>query len=189
MNKKLYFNIVFYIVGSFLLATLFIIVGLNFFKDARVFEKPVAVAVEDTSVQPSADNGSDGTDDYKTIKYQRAADAVGDSTDYGEAIPKATPDKAASAKKANGIKVEVLNYTGNKKLADEIKTTLEAGGFEVSIVSEKTDTHVSTSIIERNDKKAGLEVQKVLKAGKVVKWADPKSKFDVTVRLGGDYLP
>ena len=186
MNKKLYFNIVFYIVGTFVLATICIIVGLNFFKDARVFEKSVAVAVADTVVQPSTANGSDGTDDYKTIKYQRAADAVGDSNDYGEAIP---PDKASSAKKLKGIKVEVLNYTGNKKLADEIKTTLEASGFEVSIVSEKTDKHVSTFIIERNDKKAGLEVQKVLKAGKVAKMADPKSKFDVTVRLGEDYLP
>lgn len=46
-----------------------------------------------------------------------------------------------------------------------------------------------TIIIERNDKKLGAEIKKIIKVGKIVKKVDPKYGFDVTIVLGTDYIP
>ena len=87
------------------------------------------------------------------------------------------------------VKVEIVNYTGQKNIAEELKLTFEASGFEASIVNFKANKDEKTTIIERTNKKVGLEVQKILKAGKIMTAIDPKSKFDVTLKIGEDYKP
>lgn len=185
MNKKLYFNLVFYLIGTFVVIFMGIIMTYNFAKDARVFQKSIVTASEDTkpgtvNVGTQPEETAEQTAGFGTIKYERTpGSAVEETKDYGEDIP------AKTAK----IKVEVINYTSIKKLAEDIRTTLEASGYDVSAGNGKSDKPMKTMIVERNDKKSGAEIQKILKAGTVVRWPDSKSRFDVTVIIGDDYRP
>ncbi|MCX7922212.1 MAG: LytR C-terminal domain-containing protein [Clostridia bacterium] len=177
MNKKLYFSVIFYIIGSFILIFMGINVASNFARDARVFEKSIAKAEKDNSIKlPDKSSVSQGTSE-KMVKIPESKDSV-DSKNGNKATPKPML-----------IKVEVINYTGINKLAEEIRYTLEANGFQVSAGNGKSNKFVTTAIIERNDKKAGIEVQKVIKIGKIKKELTPGSRFDVTVILGDDYKP
>lgn len=186
MNKKLFFNIIFFTVGTFIIVVCSVILSLNFFKDAKIFQKAVVAAVVEKPAASPVDKNLQQEepvkkdDEYKTIQYKRDPSAeVQDATQYDEkTIPK-----------ANKIKVQVVNYTDIKKLAEEIRTTLEASGYEVSSGNAKSNTPMKTLIVEKNDKKAGAEIHKILKAGKVVKWPDAKSRFDVTVIIGDDFKP
>ncbi|MCR4434673.1 MAG: LytR C-terminal domain-containing protein [Clostridiales bacterium] len=178
MNKKLFFNMVFFIVGTFMVVLMATIVALNFARDARIFQKAVVTAtVEDTS-KPAEEGGPD---DFKTVQYKRAEEPAQAKTD--------TKNEEGTSPKPEKIKVEVINYTNVKNLAEEVRATLEASGYSVSAGNKKTNSPQSTLIVERNDKKAGEGIQKILKAGKVVKWADPNSKYDVTVIIGDDFKP
>lgn len=189
MNVKLFFRLIFYIIGTFIVLFFGIIVVSNFVKDARIFAKPIVTA-QAQAVQKIPEVAQDSTDDeVKTLKYKRAADAMGSEEDFGEEGPKTKTSPNNSSGSAIKIKVEIVNYTGLKSIAEELKTTLEAAGFEAGVVNYKANKSKRTSIIERNSKKLGVEVQKVLNIGQVVKAIDPKSKVDVTLIVGEDYKP
>ncbi len=187
MNRKLFFNLVFIIAGSFLLLAMGSIVTANFVKDARVFQKSVATIKEDTTVKtpvPTKNPSEEEKDDeMKTLTYERPPEQKVEKKDYGEAMPN-TGDAGKTK-----IKVEVINFSGIKNLAEEIKTTLEANGYEVSAGNGSSNEPMKTMIIERNDKKAGAAIQGILKGGTVSKWPDPASRFDVTIKIGDDYKP
>ena len=191
MNKKLYFNLVFLIAGTFVFLTMSIIVGMNFFKDARIFQESVATAVQDPVAKSPVQNPSNvkepEKEDYDTFKYKRAPGVIVVNKDPGEEGP--LPKVENTKEKKEKYKVEVINYSGIKNLAEEIKSTLEASGYEVSAGNGRSNQPVKTIIIDRNDKKAGAEIQKILKAGTVTKWPDPRSRYDVTVKIGDDYRP
>ncbi|MCX7841898.1 MAG: LytR C-terminal domain-containing protein [Clostridia bacterium] len=200
MDRKLYFNLVFLITGSFLVITMGIIVTMNFFKDSRVFQKDVPVAVQETASKPSAEKPQVSekdkeTEDYETLKYKRSPGVLTENTAKGKNVPDPMKDEGPpvnhqdDARLKEKISVEVINYSGIKNLAEEIKSTLEASGYEVSAGNGKSSQPVKTIIIERNDKKAGAEIQKILKAGTVTKWPVANSRFDVTVKIGDDYKP
>jgi len=187
MNRKFIFNIAFFAAGTFIVIMICTIVLLNFFKDARIFQKN-AVAVEtvkENTVQEKKEQPQEEKQDAnqeQTVKFQKRdygekETEPRDNTDYGEDIPK------------KKIRVEIVNYTGNAKIANEVASTLKAGGFEVSVTELKPDPEKKTVIIERNDRKAGSAVLDILKAGKVIKAPDPKSKYDVTLSIGDDYRP
>jgi hypothetical protein len=178
MNKKLYFNIVFYIVGSFILITLGIIVAMNFSSDAKIFERSVAKTNKDKSIQTQAKPTSTAKVEEKNLKDTAPVEKT-----------KTSGAKTEDTAKAQKIKVEVINYTGIKKLTEDIRTTLEADGFDVSTGNDSSNKLVTTEIIDRNDKKAGIEIQKVLKIGRLTKEYDAGSRYDVTVVLGDDYKP
>lgn len=186
MNKKLFFNIVFLISGSFILISMVIIVSMNFMKDARLFQPSVAAVVEDKTAQAPKDSPRE--DEVKnTIRYDKEPVPIVDKKNFEEDAAKENNDKTSKDK--NKIKVEVINYTGIKNLAEEVKETLEARGYEVSAGNGKSNQPISTIIIERNDKKAGEDIHKIIKAGTVTRWPDPKSRFDVTIKIGDDYMP
>lgn len=189
MNGKLFSVMVFYIVGTFIILIFGFIIITNFTKDARLFARPVVAAQADTSVTkvPEVKEETEN-DDVKTLKYKRAEDAKVSYKDAGEDLSKSNKFNETSTG-GNKVRIEIVNYSGLKNVAEEIKTTLEAAGFEASVVNYKANKNEKTSIIERNNKKAGLEVQKVLNAGKIVTAIDPKSKFDVTLVIGEDYKP
>lgn len=190
MNGKLFSIMVFYIVGSFIILVFGFIILMNFSKDGRLFAHPVVAVEADTSgTKVTEINQADNNDDdVKTLKYKRAADAKGSGEDFGEDLPKT---KKFSDTSTGGIKikVEIVNYTGLKNIPEEIKTTLEAAGFEASIVNYKANKNEKTTLIERSNKKAGAEVQKVLNVGKILTEVDTKAKFDVTLIIGEDYKP
>lgn len=185
MNKKLYFNIVFYILGTCILAVLGVVVTVNFAKDARIFDNIAAKEQKSIALKPSPAGTGNQSIEEKTIQYR--------ATDYGreEVKPKVTPrDYGESIPPlSKKTRVEVINYTGIKKLAEDMKTTLEASGFVVAAGNAKSNKFVVTEIIERNDKKTGEGLRKIIRAGIIKKEYDPKSKFDVTVILGDDYKP
>jgi hypothetical protein len=188
MNGKLFSKMVFFIVGTFIIFIFGFIIISNFAKDARLFAKPIVAAEEDTSglkVPISTDDA--GTDENKTIKYTRAPDAKESNKDFGEGLPNSK--YAATSTGGTKVKIEIANFTGSKNLSNELKMSLEAAGFEVSILSCKENKNEKTTIIERNNKKVGLEVQKVVKAGKIITAIDAKSKFDITLIIGEDYRP
>ena len=179
MNLKLYFKLVFYITGTFIAGLMLVIMTLNFFRDARVLQKP-SFAVE---------NG-----ETKTLKYKKPSST--------EEKPKKEPAREAAkepekknepvennVKSNEKLRIEVLNYSGMDELTSEVVSTLNAMGYEASGRNERTDLEITTLIIERNDKGAGAEVQKAIKAGKVVKWPDAASSFDMTVKIGSDFRP
>ncbi|MCX7710088.1 MAG: LytR C-terminal domain-containing protein [Clostridia bacterium] len=192
MNKGKFFNIVFMLTGTFILVTLIVIVSLNFVKDARIFQESVATAVQDPEAKtdkPAAQKAGNGDkDDGKQDPKISGTIKIEKSVKPEETEPKKTTEPAKDEKKEK-VKVEVINYSGIKRVAEDIKTTLEASGYEVSAGNEKSNKPVRTEIIERNDKKAGAAIQKILKIAPVTKAPDPTSRFDVTIRIGDDYKP
>ncbi|MDP4093643.1 MAG: LytR C-terminal domain-containing protein [Bacillota bacterium] len=181
MNKKLYLRLVYFLSGTFVIAFMLIIVGVNFFKDSRILHPASGpkTAVHNTAVK-TATTQADG-DNFDTYKYERNKDAEPSKTNQkgNRATESGLPDK---------INVEVINRSTNKKLTEAVKSTLEAGGFVVSAGNDN-NTSVSTLIIERNDTKSGTAVRNVLKTGRIIKEPDSKSRFDVTVIIGDDYNP
>jgi hypothetical protein len=185
MNKKLYLNLVLFIVGSFIIIITGSIITSNFLKDARIFARPVVEAKAEVDAKVSEIKEEN---DEKTIKYQRAADAKGSKVDIGEDIPKKKNNTEATTASTK-VKIEVFNYTGIKSAGEDVKKTLEAAGFSIELKEQKADKNVKTEIVERNSKKLGKDVQEVLNAGKIIVAIDSKSKFDVTLKIGNDYKP
>ena len=82
MNKKLFFNVLFIGVGSFVVFAMAAIIGLNFVKDSRLLagysEKQQAVNTEPqpTPIKARANETVDIEGNTGTVKYERAKDAV-----------------------------------------------------------------------------------------------------------------
>lgn len=252
MNKKLYFNLIFIIAGSFVMLIMASIVVVNVAKDSRIFAKneqavaqatptPKPTATPKATQQPSSTNKPSTTLVFvrETPQPQKPKVDSGESmvipsispaetsTPVPTTVPTTpgagTPSPGASPAAGPGvtptpkagtpspdpvktpvptpaqttpkpevqvvgkIKVEVINYTDKKALAELVRASLEAEGYEVSTLNSDTIKPVKTEILERNDKNAGAAVRGVIKVGKVTKAADPGSRYDVTVILGDDF--
>lgn len=251
MNKKKFADFVFLVTGSFIILVMTIIVTVNFFKDGKIFEKPVIAAVDEktgNSDSKTTENNKDvivqPDNSDKTFVYRRPYDPPKPVQDFGESIPKPTQTPlidygegippAMNAEKAatpaptptstptititgvpkqqgnsdatvkdstpkpsetpgtpattDKIKVEVISYSSSKDIVEIVRAKLEAAGYEVSAGNAPPTTKaVKSEIIERNDKKAGSEVKKVVNAGTISKQPDPSSRFDVTVIIGDDF--
>ncbi|MCX7745668.1 MAG: LytR C-terminal domain-containing protein [Clostridia bacterium] len=179
MKKGSAFNRIFYTVGTIILIVMFTFVAVNFARDSRVLQGDTFASVKPS--EKKAPEIKEESDNFETYTYEKKNDP---KEETGKSAPKPTP-----AMKPKDIKVEVINYTGIKKLAESIRVTLEASGFVVSAGNEKSTKPVKTEIIERNDKKAGTMVKNILKVGTIRKEYDPRTRFDVTVIIGDDYKP
>jgi|GEM_PF-1135872 len=197
MNKRLFFNTVFMIIGTFLLVAMGLIVAVNFRKDARILQQPLLAAVSDKGEKGGSADSDENQVGYKTFKYTKPLSPENKNAAKTEATKQAATKKDDEAgkgenstmPKAETIKVEVVNCTEIKDLGEEVASTLKAAGYEVSFRDEASKTPVSTAIIDKSGKNVAEEVQKILKAGVVAKQPDPKSEFDVTVVIGSDFRP
>ena len=186
MRKKSVLDRIFILVGTLILIVVGAVVVINFVRDARVFEQSSLETAGGIQNKTMSDN-STKADEYKTLKYNKpeAASETKTSDSKDNAVK-----KEESAVKEVAIKIEIINYTGIMNLAEEVKGMLEAGGFQVvSARDEKSVTPIVTTIVERKDGEAGIEVKKVLKVGQIIKRFDSKAAFDITVKIGSDYNP
>lgn len=183
MSKKNFFGTAFTIAGTIVLIFIGIIVAINFRQDSRIFQEPLLSVIND---KKEAGGDADKEDGFKTLKYKKTAEPAPKKSPPQEKKQEST---AAAGTEVSKIKVEVINYTGMKNLTEDISSTLKAGGFEVAARTENSGTPVATEIIDRDDGEAGLEIQKLLKAGKLVKMPDPKPTYKVTVKIGHDFVP
>jgi len=175
---------VFYLAGTILIGVMLVIVSINFVRDARLLQLPAFAFEKGKPVKPGNTAAPKGGDEYQTLQYRKhSSDTEKGATKTGT---KTTVKKPPVQQK---IKVEIVNYTNVKGLAEMVGGTLEAAGYLVHCRNEKPDPSVTTLIIERNDKNCGSGIRKLLKAGGIVKGADSASKFDVTVRIGNDFKP
>lgn len=193
MNKKLYFNLIFLIAGSFIVLSLATIVTANFIKDSRLLGKNETVG-ETTPIPTQAPKSTQASGTNKkpeTINYQREIIITKPKVDHGEDMnkPVASPTPAPESTKTEKYKIEVINCTGAKNVAEDVRKLFEAAGFEVSAGNGPSDKPVKTEIIDRNDKNASVEIRQILKIGKVSKVIEANSIYDATIIIGEDYLP
>lgn len=199
MNKKLYLNLIYLLTGSFIVLIMGSIITFNFIKDSRMLGSNLA-AVIDTDQPSQSSKTAQNQDPSKkpgTISYQREVIVSKPKVELGEDIqsnkptpsPTVTPTPQLDPSKQEKIRVEVINRTGAKYAAEDLRKLLIQSGFEASAANGPTDKPIKTEIIDRNDKNASIEVKKVIKIGKISKQVDPNSKYDVTVIIGDDYLP
>ncbi len=195
MAKKVFWNNLFLIIGSFIVFVVLYFIIVNFIKDARIFGKETAIMVDDSTPKPSPNNTEDF---YKTYKYQRTVDTANTTVETKKPTVKPTrtvtpqPQPVTStplATQVRKISVEVINYTGIKNLAEEVRQTLEASGYEVSAGNATSKSPISTQIIERTYQQVGAQLKNILKIGKRKKILDPNSRFDATIILGDDFNP
>lgn len=191
MNKRLLLNLIYLLTGSFLVLIMGSVVTYNFVKDSRLLGNSTVASEAAGTSQPSGTvQNQDSGKQPGTINYRRevvVSKPKIDGEDMNKTTPTATPTPDPS--KLEKIKVEVINRTGAKYAAEDVRKLLAAAGFEVSAANGPSDKPVKTEIIDRNDKNAGAEVKKVLKIGKVSKQVEPNLKYDVTVIIGDDFLP
>jgi hypothetical protein len=84
--------------------------------------------------------------------------------------------------------VEVLNATGQQGLARVGTRALRRGGLDVVFFGNADTTADSTRlIVRRGSRDLGVDVQKILGAGKVEIALDSTRRVDVTVLLGADW--
>ncbi|HEX9063040.1 MAG TPA: LytR C-terminal domain-containing protein [Clostridia bacterium] len=186
MNRKLFLKLVFMITGSFIVIAMTIIVAVNFVNDSRLFQKSASSAPatkNEKSASAPQESTVESTDENKTYQYNRAPGMDIESDEH-----KNTP-KPTDNKKQEKIKVQVINYSGTRGLAELVKSTLEASGYEVSAANESTNKPVRTMIIDLKNKKAGSDILKILKVGTVGSETSLASKFDVLVKIGDDFKP
>ncbi|EPR09263.1 LytR C-terminal domain-containing protein [Ruminiclostridium papyrosolvens] len=167
MSKFIKF--VFYAVGTFLLLFSSIIVGANFYRDSGVFDKKV-VEVKKQPVKPAPASKTPG----KIIVDSKP-------------VEDSAKDTAETTKKSGKTTVQVVNCTGKKGLAGEVKTMLVAQGFEASA---ETGNIQSTSqiIVRKKGIKTGT-ISNMLKISKVSEEIQAEPNFDITIILGNDYNP
>lgn len=251
MNKKLYFNLVFFIMGTFVVLTMGTIIGMNFVKDSRLLAKPViAQNIPESTPQPTPmkakknetnqTEGSNGTFVYKrdpipvtTPKPAASPTPAPDlpdrkpidsntpkpATPDPSATPEGTPDSTAKpdvtpTPGATGtpgstnppensgtpkpeaspkdvvterVKVEVVNRTADKNLAEKVRKKLEDAGFEVSAGNDPSIGNVRTEIIIKKDNPEAQKIKNFINASKTSIQIDANSKYDVSVIIGDDY--
>ena len=184
MKKKLFLNLVFTFVGTFIIIFIGSIVTFNFIKDSRVFAASPQLAAKPQAKTTTA-NAKTYTDNGKDQQYERTFDTgVNSTTDNGK-LP--TTTETVDTKKQDKIKVDIINYTGISNLAEEIRAQLEALGYDVSAGNGTSYQAVETVIIEKSIKANGSEIQDIIKAGRVVKFLDASSRFDIVIKIGDDY--
>lgn len=169
MSKFLKFT--FYAVGTFLLLFSSIIVGANFVKDSGVFDKKI-VEVKKQPAKPAPASSTPG----KIIVDTKPVDEPAKDT-----------APATTTKKSGKTVVQVINSTGKKGLAGDVRTMLEAQGFDAS--AETGNLQGSSQIIIRKKGVKAGTISSMLKISQVSEELQPDSKYDITVILGKDYNP
>ncbi len=164
-----FIKFVFYAVGTFLLLFSSIIVGANFYKDSGVFDKKV-VEVKKQPVKPAPASKTPG----KIIVDSKP-------------VEDSAKDTAETTKKSGKTTVQVLNCTGKKGLAGEVKNMLVAQGFEASAETGKIQS-ASQIIVRKKGLKTGA-ISNMLMISKVTQEIQAEPKYDITIILGNDYNP
>ena len=181
MNKKLFLEIVFLSVGSFILIFLGTVVTINFFKDSRIFAKPSTAIVTEPSpkktsgntnstAKPNASTGTNKqTGTFVYVKPSLSPTPSQSPKTSTSPSPSGTAKSSASPTNSSGntpgntptnrIQIELINYTGFNNIRNQMKMTLEMGGFDVYLVNTAGQS-ATTQIIERSSKNAGPEVGK-----------------------------
>ncbi len=255
MNKKLFFNIIFLCVGTFIVLSMATIIGMNFTRDSRfIADKTGKSAVENTPApQPSpvqTASDEEGGSGGGTYVYTREKDAVAKtptpkptltptptpglpsvkpadsatpspgttaspspgstntpspgkpaspSPDGGSGaentpkpdketpVPDETPADAVETKASAGIMVEIVNCTGRKNLAENVRKKLEGAGYVVSAGNAPSIDPVSSQIFIRKEGADTKGVQSLLNIGRVSSKPITGSKYHITVIIGDDY--
>mgnify|MGYP000880261047 FL=1 len=170
-----YFEHVFLLFGTIVIIVMSLVVAVNFTRDSRIFAKEKAVVEQKAAVEPKKEVQSPVPEETKAPV----------STDEPKEKKSAS---SGSEKKTTAIKVEIINSTGKSGEGTRLGNTLKSSGLNV--VSVKSGKFTSaTKVIERNNKGYGDDVIKLIKIGKLSKELIKNSSVDVTIILGGDYLP
>lgn len=194
MNIGRFFSFMFILSGTIIFIAMSIIITMNFKKDARLYQERVATAVQDVETNAAAENQNKkivvDTDSKKsdTAAKEKQPETKVENTN-GVSVESEKKDEEVGESPVEKIKVEVVNFSGIKRVAEQIRSTLEASGYEVSAGNDKSSNFVRTEIIDKNGKNAGEAIQQLLKIGPVKKVPDPTSRFDVTIIIGDDYKP
>lgn len=88
-----------------------------------------------------------------------------------------------------GASIHVINYTEQKRLAEEIRTKLEGYGFVVSSGNGSSLKYMSSAIVEKKEDVSGEELGNLLNIRQVRKEIDLGSRFDFIIILGDDFNP
>jgi hypothetical protein len=169
MSKFIKFG--FYAVGTFLLLFSSIIVGANFVKDSGVFDKKV-VEVKKQPAKPAPASKTPG----KIIVDTKPVDEP-------------SKDTAPSTSTKNNGKtiIQVINCTGKQGLAGDVRSMLEAKGFEAS--AETGNPQAASKIIIRKKGAKTDTISSMLKISAVQEELQADSKYNITIILGNDYNP
>jgi len=171
MKVKSFLRIFSYTFGTVLLLCMCIIVTMNFIKDGRFFEKPAVVVAKDTSVKPLPVVIVKKNTDVKIKKSK-----------------KTSSDTSSLVNETKKMRVEIMNYTGDEKVGEDLKATLELNDFIVTLKNE-TATQGETLIVERSDRKAGEIIQGIMKVGSISVEIQKEPYFDAIINVGVDYSP
>ncbi len=173
-NKKLYFKLVLLITGSFLILDLAFIMAFNMFMESRAADDSSGVIL--TDVQQDEDTRKEDTE-------ETGVDRTGEQKEEPDKVPEGQSEGNRK------IRIELINYTGVEDIGRQVRATLEANNYQVVLSNGKSNQPVKTSVIERRDIGAGLDIQQLLGMGEIIKAFDEGSEFDVRVEIGHDYLP
>jgi hypothetical protein len=86
------------------------------------------------------------------------------------------------------VQVQVLNGSGEARVAGQLASFLREGGFRIVEVgnADRDDYFATLVVARREDPKAALEVARYLGSPPVIRQACPSGEADVTVVLGSD---
>lgn len=196
MNVKkklsLYFNIVIYISGTFILLTLLIIMTINFMNDARILAKPASAGTEQINngvgSKPSEDQHSSNNpgnnqtvdNNEETQVYNRGFELVDGTVDG---------NWSNEAAKETEITVEVINFTGVDIYADQVIASLEAFGYKPERKSDYSADNPDTVIIDRTGEGLGKRIQNLLRFDNLIEEDRNGAFYDVTIIVGKDFMP
>jgi len=169
------FEHIFLLFGTIAIIVMLLVVAVNFTKDSRIFAKDKTAVQQKAAAEPKKEVQSSLPEKTK----------VPVSTNE----PKETKSASSgSEKKTSAIKVEIINSTGKSGVGTSLSNTLKSSGLNVvSVKSGKFTT--TTKVIERSSNSYGDDVIKLIKIGKLSKELQKNTNVDVTIILGGDYLP
>ncbi len=189
MNVKkklsLYFNIVTYISGTFILLTLLIIMTINFTNDARILAKPAPTEIEQNGDVNASDseNGSNNSGNDENNEgmqvYDRGFELV-DSTVNGNLDNEEI--------KETDTTIEVINLTGIDIYADQLIASLVAFGYKPESNREYDEDDLDTIIIDRTGKELGKKIQNLLRFDNLIEEDKDDLSYDITIIIGKDFI-
>ena len=177
-NKKNlldYFEHIFLLFGSIVIIVMSLVVAVNFTRDSRIFAKEKPAVEQKAAAEPKKEVQSPVPEETKAPV----------STHEPKEKKSAS---SGSEKKTSAIKVEIINSTGKAGEGTCLGNTLKNSGLNVVSVKSGQFT-TTTKVIERTSKGYGDDVIKLIKIGKLSKELLKNTSVDVTIILGGDYLP
>ncbi len=171
------FKIGFYALGTFLLFFSSIIVGANFYKDSGVFDKAVVEVKKQSQATQTQSNKKIIVDNEKDKGKDKASEEPAEKT------------PSQSTVKNEKLVVEIINCTDKSGLAEEIRTMLEAKGYNVSAGNSFDGTEGTSQILIRKKGAITDTIKNTLRISVIKEELQPESRFDVTIILGSDFNP